>query len=123
MQTSGTNSSAERTRPEMVTALIGRLVDALRGRGLTAEPFGAAMVWVTNRAADPPNGDPLARMSPGLRQAVLCRADEEMRLAWWWVWTKGDGRPEYERICPGEEITAAADAIAGVLALRLAPGR
>lgn len=113
----------EQAHPESVTILVGRLVDALRGRGLTAEPFGAAMVWVTNRAADPPNDDPLARMSPGLRQAVLCRADQETRLAWWWVWTTSSGDPEYERICPAEEITMAADAIMRVLALRTIPGR
>lgn len=113
----------DQAQPESVTLLVGRLVDALRGRGLTAEPFGAAMVWVTNRAADPPSGDPLARMSPGLRQAVLCRADEEMRLAWWWVWTTSGGGPEYERMCPAEEITMAADAITRVVALRTIPER
>jgi hypothetical protein len=123
VDTDRTDSSGERTGPEMVTALIGRLIDALRGRGLSAEPFGAAMVWVANRAADPPVDDPLARTGPGLRQAVLCRADDDGRLAWWWAWTDRDGGTEYERIGPAEEITATAVAIRRVLALRPSPGR
>lgn len=104
----------DQTHPETMTILVRRLVDALRDRGLSAEPFGAAMAWVANRAADPPDG---ARSGPGLRQAVLCRADEAGRLAWWWVWTARDGSPEYERFGPAREITAAADAIARVLAV------
>src|SRR3954453_6758343 len=39
---SRTNSSSEHASPERVTALVARLVDALRGRGFSAEPFGAA---------------------------------------------------------------------------------
>jgi hypothetical protein len=98
--------------PRNVTILVSRLVDAVNARGLSAEPFGAAMAWVANRAAEPANG------SPGLRQAVLCRASGDGRLGWWWVWTAPDGSPEYEWICPADEITMAADAIARVLALR-----
>lgn len=113
----------EQAHAENVTILVNRLVDALRGRRFSAEPFGAAMVWVTNRAAEPANDDALARMSPGLRQAVLCRADDEMRLAWWWIWTKSCGGPEYELICPAVEITKAADAITRVLSVRTIPER
>jgi hypothetical protein len=111
----------DRAQPETVTILVRRLVDQLRGRGLSVEPFGAAMVWAANRAADPPDAR-AARMSPGLRQAVLCRADGEGRLGWWWLWTtRGDDHPVHEWLCPATEITMAADAIARVLAVRTAP--
>src|SRR5437763_16790046 len=99
----------DQAHPETMTILVRRLVVAVRTRGLTAEPFGAAMAWVANRAADPPDG---GRPGPGLRQAVLCRADDEGRLAWWWVWTARDGSPGYEPRGPAEELAAAAAASA-----------
>jgi hypothetical protein len=115
------SSAGEHTHT--VTLLVRKLVDLLNGRGLSAEPVGAAMVWVTNPAAGPPEGDARAvGMSPGLRQAVLCRTDGEGRSGWWWVWTAHDRSPDYEWICPAAEITTAADAIARVLALRPMPG-
>jgi hypothetical protein len=107
----------DRTHPKTVTILVTRLLDNLRGRGLSPERIGANIVWVTNRAADPPDGAPLTRMTPRLRQAVLCRTDREDRLGWWWIWNTPDDESQQEWICPATEITMAADAIARVLAL------
>lgn len=99
-----------------VTILTRRLADALRARGFSAEPFGANLVWVANRAADPRVAG--ARLSPGLRQTVLCGPDGDGRLGWSWVWTAANGRPEYEWFCAADRMPAAVDAIARVLALR-----
>jgi hypothetical protein len=107
----------DQAHPEYVTVLVRRLVHAVRERGLSADPFGGSMAWVANRVADPPDGV----TAPGMRQAVLCRPDREGRMAWWWIWTGRDGSPEYEGLCPADDITAAADAIARVLALRPLP--
>jgi hypothetical protein len=112
----------DRCHPRTVTDLVEMLVDALTRHGLSAEPFGAAMVWATNREADPPGDDARGvRMSPGLRQTVICRPDRDGRLGWWWVWTSRDGEPEYEWFCPAGDIDKAANAIARVLTVRMAP--
>jgi hypothetical protein len=100
------------------TTLVEMLVRALENLGLAAEPFGANMVWAANRAADPPNHPIATQLSPGLRQTVLCRADGNGRLAWWWVWTAPDETPEYEWLCAATEINVAAVKIARVLAIR-----
>jgi hypothetical protein len=103
-----------------VTPLISGLVRALTIRGLAAEAVGAAMVWAVNRAADPDGDDPVgAVMSPGLRQAVVCRADETGHLLWWWVWSgpTRDAPTEYEPLGPATEVDAAAVRIAAVLRL------
>lgn len=106
-----------RIHPETVTILTRKLAGHLRDRGLSADPVGANMVCVANRAADPTADAALARMSPGLSQAVLCRPGEDGELAWWWIWTARGEDPEYEWLCPATEITTATDAIARVLAL------
>jgi hypothetical protein len=94
----------ERAHPSNMTILVRRLVNALRGRGLSAEPFGAAMVWL----ADPEPGD--------ARRAILCRADDDGRLGWWWLWNGRTGGLAREWLCAADEIGAAADEIARVLA-------
>jgi hypothetical protein len=99
-------------------AMVEMLVRALEDLGLAAEPFGANMVWAANRSADPPCHPIAAQMSPGMRQTVLCRANGNGRLAWWWIWTATDGAPEYEWLCPAAEINVAAVKIARVLAVR-----
>jgi hypothetical protein len=63
---------------EMIGPLVSGLATALVARGLAAESVGTHMVWAINRAAD--GDDPVgAAMSPGLRQAVVCRPDEDGR--------------------------------------------
>jgi hypothetical protein len=101
---------------QMFEDLIAMLVDALCGRGLSAEPFGASMVFAVNRAADPPPGS--ARLSPGLRQVVQCRTDEMGDPGWYWVWNSPGQLPTYEWFAPAAEIEAAAAKIARVLAVR-----
>ena len=100
----------------MFDELVAMLVDALRERGLSAEPLGASMVFAVNRAADPPPGG--ARLSPGLRQVVQCRVDDMGQLGWWFVWTAPGEMPTYEWFAPAVEIDAAVAKIARVLAVR-----
>jgi hypothetical protein len=78
--------------PKVVSLLLDALSVALAQRGLVAESFTtrvvrAWMVWAKNSDADPPGGDPLAMMSPGLRQTVVCQPDDDGRLSWFWVWS------------------------------------
>jgi hypothetical protein len=107
-----------------VAALAERLALALKARGLAAEVVGAAIVWASNRAADPPADDPRAvAMSPGLQQTVVCHRTESGRPFWHWVWsgTTHDAAPDYEPLCPGEEIEQAATKIARVLHVDAGP--
>jgi hypothetical protein len=108
----------DRVHPETIDVLIEMLLDELRLRGLSAEAFGANMVRAANRAAEPSHDDPRATLSPGLRQTLICRPDEENRPGWWWIWIGSDGDPEYEWLCPGVQPGTAADAVARVLAVR-----
>ena len=45
-------------------------------------------------------------MIPGLRHAVVCRADDAGALLWWWVWSGStrDAPPEYQPLGPAAEI-------------------
>ncbi|MCO5971140.1 hypothetical protein [Actinoallomurus soli] len=102
----------------MVGSLVRDLARSLAARGLAAEVVGASMVWAVNRAVD--GEDPVGRaMSPGLRQAVACRPDEDGRLLWWWVWSgpTRDAPSEYEPLGPAADVEAAADRIVSVLRL------
>lgn len=110
----------DQAHAETVAVVVDMLVSALTELGLSAEGFGGSMVWVTNRAADPPSdGGPRAwRMSPGLRQMVQCHMDEMGRLAWFWVWHTPGAMPEHEWIAPASDINSVAARIARVLAVR-----
>ena len=58
-------------------------------------------------------------MAPGLRQDVECRLNGG--VPWWfWAWSGAnrDSPPDLEPLCPADQIEAAADRIARVLALR-----
>jgi hypothetical protein len=101
----------DRVHPETVAVLIEMLVDELRLRGLSAEPFGANMLWVTNRIVGPSNGD---QRKPS-RRTLICRPDDDGRSAWWWLSTAQDGVPEYEWLCPAVQTATAAEAIARAL--------
>lgn len=106
------------TQPKAVADLVSRLVDALTGRGLAAQPLGANMVWATHRTADSSRDDRHGgRSNPGTRQTVICRPDRDGRLAWWWLWSARTEDPEYEWLCPAKQITIAADAIMRILAV------
>jgi hypothetical protein len=109
-----------KAHPDTLAILVSALVDALRDRGLSAELFGASMVWVANRAADPPlgSGPRAVRLNPGLRQVVQCRVDDMGQLGWWFVWTAPGEMPTYEWFAAAAEIEAAAAKIAQVLAVR-----
>lgn len=110
----------DRANPESVAVLVAMLVGALSDLGLSAEVFGASMIWAANRAADPPPGShPNAvRLSPGLRQVIQCRADDMGHLGWFWVWTSPGEMPTYEWFAAAVDIGAAAAKIARVLAVR-----
>jgi hypothetical protein len=115
----GVMESGSGATPETVALFLEALTAALADRGLIAEAFGARMVWAKNGAADPPGGDPLLPISPGLRQTVLCQRDDAGRLAWFWVWSgpTREAPSELEYLCPAEHIGLAADRIARVLCL------
>lgn len=105
----GEAAMEDRVHPETVGVLVEMLVDELRLRRLSAEPFGANMVWAANRVDAPSNGG-------GRRKAVICRPDDEGRPGWWWLSIATDGVPEYEWLCPAVQTATAADTIAQVLA-------
>ncbi|WP_146779003.1 hypothetical protein [Actinomadura craniellae] len=75
-----------------------------------------------NRTALPTEGNHAGRaLHPGLRQEVACRpADEDGSLWWHWVWSgpTRDAPDELEPLRPADELTAVADKITAVLALR-----
>ncbi|GAA0368445.1 hypothetical protein NE235_03940 [Actinoallomurus spadix] len=104
--------------------LTGRLADALTARGLRARVAQGARVLASNPAGEPPDDDHHAKiLSPGLRQTVVCGADRDGRLLWFWQWSgpTRESPPEYEPLCAADEISHAADRIAGVL--RVVEGR
>lgn len=92
------------------------LAVALSSRGLIAEIGGVDTVRAANRDAEPPVD---GAMSPGLRQAVVCRPDADGLLLWWWVWSgpTREAPREYEQLGPAADIDAAADRIVNVLRL------
>lgn len=110
----------DRANPENVAVLVAILVSALCDLGLSAEVFGASMIWAANHAADPPPGSHsrAVRLSPGLRQVIQCRADEIGQLGWFWVWSSPGEMPTYEWFASALHIDAAAAKIARVLAVR-----
>jgi hypothetical protein len=105
--------------PETIDQHLEALTAALVKRGLVAERIGVRMVWAKNGDADPPDDDPLAATSPGLRQTVVCQHDVNGGLTWFWVWsgpTPG-AAPELEYLCPAASVDEAADRIMRVLCL------
>jgi hypothetical protein len=107
-------------RSELIAILIAELVKELADLGLSAEPFGGSMVWVANRAADPPPGSSphAGRLSPGLHQVIQCRTDEFGYIGWFWVWSSPGEMPTYEWFAPADQVGGAAGKIARVLAVR-----
>lgn len=105
--------------PDAIGRHLEALTAALVNRGLVAERIGVRMVWAKNCEADPPDGDPMAATSPGLRQTVVCKHDDDDRLAWFWVWsgpTSGSAS-ELEYLCPADCVDEAANRIMRVLCL------
>lgn len=102
---------------EVIALCVDALVAALTQRGLVAEASADAMVVAKNSAADPDEDDPLALISPGLRQTITCQADETGQLSWFWAWSgpTPDAPPELEYLGPAGYIGETADRIARVL--------
>jgi hypothetical protein len=103
-------------------AYVDALVTILSRRGLTARAQRGAIVGVENRAACPDENDRVAQaLYPGLRQEIACAPLNGTGPLWWhWVWSgpTRDAPSEWEPLVPIGELTAAADRIATVLALR-----
>ena len=98
--------------------LAERLATALAARGLRARVSRGTWVLASNPAGDPPDGDHDAKvLNPGLRQTVMCGADGDGRLMWFWQWSgpTRESPPEYEPLCAADDIAQAADKIARVL--------
>ncbi len=117
-------SKPSETNPSSGDASCGyvpRLGAALAARGLAVTMQAGSMVTARNRAADPPQEDQRARvLSPGLVQPVVWGPREDTGDDWWfWVWAgpTRDAEPEYEPLCPADEIETAADRIAAVIAV------
>lgn len=110
----------DHVHPETVAMIASMLVSAVKEIGLSAEPFGASMVWVCNPAADPPPDSDARtwRLNPGLRQAVKCFVDAETGLlGWHFVWHTPGAMPEYEWIALATDVNQVAARIARVLAV------
>ncbi|MFB9830950.1 hypothetical protein [Actinoallomurus acaciae] len=102
---------------EVIALCVEALVMALTQRGLYAHACAGSMVVAKNSAADPDEDDPLALISPGMRQTVTCQADETGQLSWFWAWSgpTPDAPPELEYLGPAGHIGETADRIANVL--------
>jgi hypothetical protein len=99
------------------------LISALTKRGINATPTGRSAVVAKNIMAEPAGDDPRGQlMSPGLRQEVICRPRSDSALWWHWVWSGPDRNspPEYEPLCPIEDVETAAARITRVLAVPFA---
>lgn len=112
----GTEPGSDVT-PEVIALCVEALVVALTQRGLYAEACAGSMVVAKNSAADPDEDNPLALISPGMRQTVICQADETGQLSWFWAWSgpAPDAPPELEYFGPAGYIGETADRIARVL--------
>lgn len=115
----GTEPGSDVT-PDVIALCVEALVVALTQRGLYAEARADSTVVAKNSAADPEEDDPLASISPGLRQTVACQAGEAGQLSWFWAWSgpTPDSPPELEYLGPAGYIGETADRIANVLRLR-----
>lgn len=96
----------DRVHPETVEVLLEMLIDELRLRGLSAEPFGANMLWI--RVCQPSDAGP--------RATLICLPGEDGRPGWWWLRTRSGGALEYEWLCAAVQTATAADAVARELA-------
>lgn len=100
------------------TQLARRLATELAARGLRARALRGVCVEANNPVFDPPEDDRRATaLNPGLKQTVMCGADGDGRLMWFWQWSGAtrDSPPEYEPLCAADDIAQAADKIARVL--------
>lgn len=105
---------------ETAPLVANMMVSEVTKLGLCAEQFGDTMVWIHNRAADPPAGiNPhTRRLNPGLRQIVQLRMFEDGFAGWFWVWHAPGEQPDYEYIAPASEVVEVAARVAIVLAVR-----
>src|SRR5256885_17262109 len=109
----------DQANSETATLILDMLISTIAERGLSAQRFGDTMVWVCNRAADPP-ADSSARawrLNPGLRQAVQLGRCSDGSSGWFWVWHCPGSMPEYEWIAPASEVDTVAARLAVVLAV------
>jgi hypothetical protein len=95
------------------------LADALVARGLTVRLCDRdGLLTVRNEAAA--TDDPIGRtLSPGLSQVVALRPTGDGTWGWFWRWpgARPDAPPEYEPLCPADDVEQAAARIACVLRL------
>jgi hypothetical protein len=103
-------------------ACVEALVSVLTERGLEARALRGGIIRAENHAARPDKDDRMARaLYPGLRQEIACAPlDGRGPLWWYWVWSgrTRDASDEWEPLLPVSDLTAVADRIAAVLALR-----
>jgi hypothetical protein len=72
-------------------------------------------------SADPQETNVAAKtMNHRMTQTVACRRGTDGRLWWYWVWSgpTRDSAPDFEPLCPAQQIGLAATRIARVLSLR-----
>lgn len=115
--------AAPRVRGIMIGTQLDALTAMLTMRGLQVRRQREDSLVVRNPAGGPDGSDHRGRLlSPGLRQEVACRPDGSGRLWWFWVWSGATrtSPPEYEPLCPAEQIERAADRVARVLAVPFA---
>jgi hypothetical protein len=105
---------------EVAKGLILRLVPLLVRQGLQVVAERNGTIEVRNPSGNRTT-DPLGqRLNPGMRQHIaIGDRDRDGVLTWFWVWSgpTRDAPPEYEAMCPADDLDEVARRLANVLAV------
>lgn len=99
---------------------LDALADELSEQGLEVVILRGGLLAVKNPAECSEEASVATKMSNSLSQTVACRRGADGRLWWYWVWSgpTRDSAPDFEPLCPAEQVALAAARVARVLALR-----
>ncbi|MCW2948225.1 MAG: hypothetical protein JWR24_4942 [Actinoallomurus sp.] len=103
---------------ETAKDLMVRLMPLLMRQGLRVVAQRNGFVEVRNPSGNRTT-DPLGRvLNPGMKQSIAL-GDRDGVLWWHWVWSgvTRDAPPEYEAMCPADDLDEVARQLANVLAV------